>query len=131
MTAAAYTDVEVALGRSLTGDAEIAQVEYWLESAELLIGVRLGDVSELDQDVLKYVEVEAVLARMQNPNGYQSETIDDYTYRYGTESRRVSILDEWWDLLTPDSSSEAFSIRPYGEPGWSEPDAWISPTEQV
>jgi len=130
MSVAEYTDVEVALGRDLT-NVEVAQVTYWLDAAELLIGVRLGDVADLDQDVLKYVEIEAVLARMQNPNGYQSETIDDYTYRYGSESRRVSIIDEWWELLTPSSSSSAFSIRPYGEPGWSEPDAWISPTEQV
>lgn len=131
MTVAAYTDVEVALGRTLADAAEIAQVNYWLAAAELIIGARLGDVADLDQAALLYVEVEAVVARMQNPNGYQSETIDDYTYRYGSESRRVGILDEWWDLLTPESASAAFSLRAYGEPGWSEPDEWISPTEQV
>lgn len=131
MAVATYTDVEVALGRTLADAAEIARVNYWLDAAELLITARLGDVADLDQDAVKYVEIEAVLARLQNPNGYQSETIDDYTYRFGAESRRVSILDEWWELLTPSASAVAFSIRAFGEPGWSEPDAWISPTEQV
>jgi hypothetical protein len=48
-----------------------------------------------------------------NPSGYQSETIDDYTYRFGTETRQIVIRDEWWHLLDPDTGSGAFSARPY------------------
>ena len=116
MAVATYTDVAVALGRPITDPAEQGQVTYWLNAVELQIKSRLGDVALLDQDVLKYVEVEAVATKMQNPNGYQSETIDDYTYRFGTETRRVTILDEWWALLRPANSSSAFSTRPGFEP---------------
>ena len=114
-----YTDVETSLGRTLT-EAEQAQVTQWIADAELLILTRLGDLAELDQDVLAYVVREAALARMRNPEGYQSETIDDYTYRMPRETQRVSILDEWWDLLSPSSSTVAFSIRPFSEPGYAE-----------
>lgn len=116
MAVATFQDVAVALGRPITDSDEQAQVTYWLDAVELQIKARLGDIADLDQDVLKYVEVEAVATKMQNPNGYQSETIDDYTYRYGTETRRVTILDEWWDLLRPATASEAFSTRPGFEP---------------
>ena len=112
MATATYEDVAVALGRPITEPAEQAQVTYWLNAVELQVRARLGDVALLDQEVLRYVEVEAVATKMQNPNGYQSETIDDYTYRFGTESRRVTILDEWWALLRPASSGGAFSTRP-------------------
>lgn len=131
MAVATFEDVAVALGRPIAEVAEQQQVTYWLNGAEMVIASRLGDVSLLDQDVLTYVEVEAVVAKMLNPSGFQSETVDDYTYRFGAETRRVTILDEWWELLTPNSSSDAFSIRPFGEPGWAEPDAWISTTEQL
>lgn len=110
--AATADDVATSLGRSLT-DAEIGQVEQWITDAELLIGARLGDIAELDQDVLAYVEREAVLARLRNPDGYQSETIDDYTYRLPEETRRVTILPEWWDLLSPgEGGTGMFTVRP-------------------
>lgn len=121
MAVATYQDVAVALGRPITDAAEQGQVTYWLDSVELQIKARLGDVADLDQDVLRYVEVEAVATKMQNPNGYQSETIDDYTYRFGAETRRVTILDEWWDLLRPATAAEAFSTRPGFE---SDCDSW-------
>lgn len=125
-----YTDVAVSLGRPISDPLEQAQVTQWIADAELLVGARLGDLAELDQDVLAYVVREAVIARMRNPEGYQSETIDDYTYRHGSTAGRVTILDDWWDLLTPDGSSAAFTITPYGAPGYSEPEAWwSSPTE--
>lgn len=118
-----YTVVETSLGRTLSA-AERAQVEQWIGDAELLIGARLGDLALLDQDVLAYVVREAVVARMRNPEGFQSETIDDYTYRHGAESRRVTILDEWWRLLDPDSGSGAFSARPYFVPDTVDPGLW-------
>lgn len=125
MAVATYADVAVALGRPISEVAEQDQVTYWLNGVELQIGARLGDVAELDQDVLKYVEVEAVAAKMQNPNGYQSESIDDYTYRFGAETRRITILDEWWLLLSPTGGDGAFTIRPYYDDGGSSyPDWW-------
>lgn len=129
MAVATYEDVAVAIGRPISDATEQAQVTYWLTSAELIIRARLGDVAALDQAVLKFVETEAVAAKMQNPEGFASETIDDYTYRLPAESRRVTILDEWWQMLDPDSGSASSSIRPGFEPdtaGWSvsTPPTW-------
>ena len=131
MAVATVDDVVVAIGRPLSSSAEEDQVGYWLDAVELMIGARLGAVADLDQDVLRYVEIEAVALKLSNPNGYQSETIDDYTYRFGSETRRVSILAEWWDLLTPSGAASAFTITPYGAPGRTEPDVWVPPTDHL
>jgi hypothetical protein len=117
------SDIETALGRTLSG-TESAQATQWLDDALLIIGARLGDVALLDQSRLDYVVREAVVARFRNPEGFQSESIDDYTYRYGTETRRVTILPEWWELLSPARESGAFSTRPTFEPDeWAESSA--------
>jgi hypothetical protein len=113
---ATYEDVAVAIGRPISDSIEQARVDYWLDAAELQIKTRLGDVTLLDQAALRFVETEAVAARVSNPSGYQSETIDDYTYRFGTETRQVVIRDEWWRLLDPDTGAGAFSARPYFVP---------------
>lgn len=107
-------DIETALGRALTS-TESDQADQWIGDALLLIEVRLGDPAELNQAAVDYVVREAVTARFRNPEGYQSETIDDYTYRHGNETRRVTILDEWWDLLSPAVASGVFSARPQFE----------------
>lgn len=118
---ASANDVAVALGRPITDSSEIAQVEWWISSAELQIKGRLGDLALLDQDALLYVIVEAVAAKAQNPEGAQSETIDDYTYRLPAESRRVTILDEWWTMLAPESvpTRSAYTIPLGGPEVWS------------
>ena len=113
MAVVAPDDVAASLGRPLTDQFEIDQVKQWIDDAELLIRVRLGDLAALDQDVLRFVVREAVVARLRNPDGYQSESIDDYTYRHGSETRRVTILDEWWRMLSPRSGRRAFSVMPY------------------
>ena len=95
------SDIETALGRPLTSQ-EQSQADQWIADALMLIEARLGDPANLDQTRVDYVVREAVVARFRNPEGYQSESIDDYTYRHGSETRRVTILPEWWDLLTPD-----------------------------
>lgn len=126
MAVATHEDVAVAIGRPISDSNEQAQVEYWLDAAELVITARLGDVALLDQGALRYVETEAAAAKLLNPSGLQSETIDDYTYRYGPETRRVTILDEWWGLLDPGTSgSGVFSARPYSEPDVVDPlESW-------
>ena len=116
-------DIGVALGRTLT-PAEEAQASQWIADALMLIKARLGDPAELDQDALDYVVREAVVARTRNPEGFQSESIDDYTYRHGTETRRVTILPEWWELLSPSRVSGAFSTRPTFEPDSGPYDPW-------
>lgn len=121
MTVATYEDVAVALGRPIADPSEQARVDWWLSSAELQIKSRLGDLSLLDQDILKFVEVEAVAAKAQNPDGAMSETVDDYTYRLPAESRRVTIIDEWWNMLSPNTGSGVFSARPYFTPDATDP----------
>lgn len=126
MAVATYQDVEVALGRPISTTAEQAQVGYWLDGIELLIAARLGAVSDLDQDVLLYVETEAVVGRIKRnaAAGTSSITVsvDD-----GSVTRRFDgvnssdINDEWWRLLDPTWGSGAFSIRPYFEPDDVDP----------
>ena len=115
-------DIETALGRTLTA-TEQAQADQWISDALLIIGSRLGDTTLLDQPRLDYVVREAVVARFRNPEGYQSESIDDYTYRHGAETRRVTILDEWWRLLSP-TRDGAFTIKPYASRDLAYPDWW-------
>lgn len=115
-----HLEVETSLGRSLSS-TEIAQVEQWIGDAELLIRTRLGDLDALDQDALAYVVREAAAARARNPEGYQYEAIDDYRYGMPAESRKVAILDEWWDLLTPSARAGAYSVRPDFETDTADP----------
>lgn len=100
MAVATVSDVETELGRTLS-ETEAAQVSVWLDRAERQIVKRLGPVVDLDQGAVQDVETMAVAAKASNPTGAASETIDDYTYRLPTETRQVTILDEWWALLSP------------------------------
>lgn len=104
------SDIETALGRTLT-ETEEAQAAQWLSDALMLIEARLGDPALLNQDRVDFVVREAVVARFRNPDGYQSEGIDDYRYTYGSETRRVTILPEWWVLLSP-RRGRAYSVMP-------------------
>lgn len=106
----AVPDIETALGRTLTSQ-ETDQADQWISDARMLVEVRLGDLALLNQGALDYVTREAVVARFRNPEGYSSESVDDYTYRHGSETRRVTILDEWWRLLSPAASSSAFTVQ--------------------
>lgn len=123
------TTIAVALGRTAPTDGtpEHEQWEMWISDALMLIGARLvGDgtgqvesLDDLDQAKLDYVVREAVVAQVRRPDDATQVDVrvDDgavgKTYRTG--SGRVTIRDEWWDLLSPtDSTSGAFSIRPGG-----------------
>jgi hypothetical protein len=60
MAVATWQQVAVALGRPADfGADQQAQITWWLNGVELLIKKRFGDVADLDQDNLVYVEVEA------------------------------------------------------------------------
>lgn len=111
MAVATLDDVATSLGRPITDTAEVAQVNQWLDDAELMIRLRFSDLTALDQDVLAYVEREAVVARLRNPDGLQSESIDDYTYRHGAESRRITITDEWWQMLAPTARGSFYTVQ--------------------
>ena len=105
MTVTANT-IATALGRDTFSTEEDAQWSMWIADALLLIEARLGDPALLDQPRLDYVVREAVIAHIRHPDDATrvSVSIDDAstsrTYRSG--KGRVTILDEWWALLSTD-----------------------------
>ena len=128
MAVASVDDVATSLGRPITG-LEEAQVEMWLDDAERQIRKRLGDVSLLDQDDLAYVEREAVILKIKRPDPatQTSVSVDDATVtkRYERDTGQITILDEWWALLSPAvDSSAGFSTRPYFESDTATLDSW-------
>lgn len=128
MAVATYEDVAVALGRPISTEAEQNQVEWWLSGVELFITAKLGDVADLDEAAVKYVEVEAVVAKIRRGAlaGASSITVnvDDggVTRRYENPVSADDITDEWWGLLDPDTGGGAFTVRPYFEPDDSTAD---------
>ena len=117
MAVATHYDVAVALGRPITSDAEQEQVQWWLSGVELLIGAKLGDLTALNQAVLKYVEVEAVVAKVRRGDSRVSSktvSIDDgsVTERFETGVQTSDISDDWWALLNPSVGSGFYSTRP-------------------
>jgi hypothetical protein len=115
---ATYEDVEVALGRPISTNAEQQQVEWWLTGVELFIVKRLGAVADLDETTVKYVEVEAVVAKADRAGRKESSVtvaVDDgtVTRRYENPVTASDITDEWWGLLEPGADAEAFTISPF------------------
>lgn len=121
------TTIAVALGRTAPAEdsAEWAQWEMWISDALMLISARLvGDgtgqvpsLGDLDQAVLDYVVREAVVAQIRRPDDATTVDVrvDDgaVSKTYRSSAGRISIIDAWWDLLSPtDSGGGAFSIRP-------------------
>lgn len=121
MTVATYEDVAVALGRPISTEIEQAQVTWWLTGVEMAIKARFGEIAGLDQEAVKYVEVEAVAAKVQRRGTLESSitvAVDDgtVTRRYENSVTAGDITDEWWNLLDPDSNTGSASIRPSFEP---------------
>lgn len=134
MTYALPNDVETRLGRSLTPE-QTTQVQAWLVDVEAEIREKIPNLDDLaaDPDYLQLlirVECAAVLRVVRNPDGKMTERIDDYSWTRdaATASGRLFITDDEWGLLTPDSSTEAFTIRPYGAVAYEPPDVWTSST---
>jgi hypothetical protein len=111
---ATVQEVATSLGRPITEQAEIDQVQMWLDDAELQIRLRLGDPLLLDPKTVAFVEREAVVLKVRNPGGKKDERVDDYSYGLSEAQARgqVLILDEWWAMLTPGVSTAAFTIAP-------------------
>lgn len=119
MTVATWQEVAVALGRPSTdfNADQQAQISWWLTGAEMAIRIRLGDLTLLDQDTLRYVEVEAVADKVRR-NGTRESSItvavDDgtITRRYENPMGANDITEAWWDLLSPTTITDAFTINP-------------------
>lgn len=122
-------NIATALGRTAPAadSPEERQWQMWILDARLLISARLvgegtgkvANLDALDQQKLDYVVREAVVAQVKRPDDATSVDVrvDDggVSKQYKTGAGRVTIRDEWWDLLSPtDSKAGAFSIIPSG-----------------
>lgn len=119
-------DIAIALGRAedvpAAGGSVGRQWSMWMEDARMLIRARLGDLDALDQESLDYVVREAVVAQIRRPDDATSVevAVDDgrVARRYSSSRGRVTIRDEWWTLLNPDSGKGgAFSLDMAGACG--------------
>lgn len=120
-------DIAVELGRATPDESTAAQWNLWLSDALLLIKARLvgtganqvATLGDLDPETLDYVVRQAVVAQVKRPDDATQVDVrvDDgqVAKTYRSSAGRVTIRDEWWDLLSPTTSrSGAFSIRPSG-----------------
>ena len=132
--------IAVALGRTApeSDSVEFAQWEMWIGDALFLIEARLGDPDLLNQTALDYVVRESVAALVRRPDSATQVTtsVDDASVSktYRTGRGRIEILDEWWALLGPSSTSgKAFEVDTmpasagvYGvDYWWSGPDTMV------
>lgn len=112
--------IAVALGRTApaAGAPEELQWEMWIGDALMLIEARLGDPALLNQAVLDYVVREAVVSHVRKPDDATqvAVSVDDgsVSRTYRSSKGRVSIIDDWWEMLSPTATAGAFSFRPYG-----------------
>lgn len=112
--------IALALGRasnSITTE-EDAQWSMWIDDALMLIGDRLT-IGDLDEAKVDYVVREAVVAHIRHPDDATqvSVSIDDgsTSKTYKSSRGRVTILDEWWHLLSPeDDTGSAFTLDMLG-----------------
>jgi hypothetical protein len=123
---ASIDDVSTRLGRPISSTEEVAQVGAWLSDVEALILTRIPTLEALvlagapTPDLIVMVEANAVIRKILNPEGKVAENVDDYQYRFNENVARgdLFLTDAEWALLTPAAASNAFTIRPYGEPGY-------------
>lgn len=118
------SDVADRLGRPITDPLEVKQVNAWIGDVEAIIRARIPDLDERvvtgvpSLEVVAMVVTNAVVRKALNPTGKQNERIDDYSYGLTEDAARgdLFLTDAEWQLLLPDASSGAFSVRPAFEP---------------
>ena len=127
-TYAIVDDVATRLGRPITAEAEVAQVDAWLSDIEATILARIPDLrarvenGTIPLGTVVMVEANAVVRKALNPEGLRTrstlQTIDDGTVQNtstidATQSDGLlRIFDEEWALLLPLQTRGAFTIRP-------------------
>ena len=120
-------DVALTLGDSCPDPIPSERWLMWISDAEMLISawaVRSGyTVADLDNAQVDYVIRESVALKVKRPDSATQVdvAVDDgrVSRRYESSTGQITILPEWWDLLTPaasTSSGGAFSVSPYFEP---------------
>lgn len=111
MSYATVIDVATTLGRPITDSDEQAQVLNWIGKTERIIAARLGNLDNLDRQILADVISEVVARRARNPDGKRNERIDDYSYTLDAAASAVELTltaDEWARLSQDGSTSGAY-----------------------
>lgn len=85
---------------SLTDDSSFV---FIADLAETLVRDLTGDVTTLPIRV-KAITLEVAARAWRNPNGYSSETVDDYTYRRDPNTRQAGVY------LTDDERGEILQL---------------------
>ena len=95
----------------------------WARDARRQIERRLGDIDALNYLDVEFVIREAVALKVKRPDAAVKidVAVDDASISrtYEKSAGHVTILDEWWAILTPadDSPRGAFTITPGTRPG--------------
>lgn len=108
---ATVIDVATTLGRPITDPDEQAQIVNWIGKTERIIAARLGNLDNLDRQILADVISEVVARRARNPDGKRNERIDDYSYTLDAAASAVELTltaDEWARLSQDGSTSGAY-----------------------
>lgn len=111
MACATVIDVATTLGRPITDPDEQNQITNWISKTERIISARLGDLDNLDRQILADVISEVVARRARNPDGKRNERIDDYSYTLDAAASAVELTltaDEWARLSQDGSTSGAY-----------------------
>ncbi len=111
MSYATVIDVATTLGRPITDQDEQAQILNWISKTERIISARLGNLDNLDRQILADVISEVVARRARNPDGKRNERIDDYSYTLDAAASAVELTltaDEWARLSQDGSTSGAY-----------------------
>lgn len=116
--------IAVALGQAAPEPGSITEQQWllWIDDANMLIDLRIEKMGAAEPGEAKrdYVVRESVVAHIRKPDDATDVTIsvDDAssTRRYQSGKGRVSILDEWWDMLGLAEVNEgAFSYDMVGQ----------------
>lgn len=118
--------VALTLGDSCPNPIPFEQWDLWISDATLLItnwATRNGyTFAGLDSATVDYVIREAVALKVKRPDSATQVdvAVDDarVSRRYESSTGQITILPQWWDLLTPvdaASSDGAFTVTPYYE----------------
>lgn len=140
MPYATVEDVQTRFGRTLT-TPETAQVTAWIGDVEAQVEQRLPTLADQivagnpSAVVVKAVVANAVIRVLRNPEGLRQRqfSIDDYSESATVDNvlsaGLLYLTDDEWNLLSPGSSGDAFTIRSYGagyrEGEWLYPDTWV------
>lgn len=111
MSYATVIDVATTLGRPITDQDEQNQITNWISKTERIIAARLGNLDDLDRQILADVISEVVARRARNPDGKRNERIDDYSYTLDAAASAVELTltaDEWARLSQDGSTSGAY-----------------------